>query len=158
MTENNDMKLSEELEQLLKNLHLKRILELYDEQLSAARRKMFPTPSSSLVYCGRSGTTARKPPWPGASSRRSCRAMVAIQLPLCSPTRSTANRSRLCRTRVRRKAEKHRVDRKHWSRQDWPASGLLLKALENGYRCQFIRAQDLFDEMYASLPTVSPNC
>jgi DNA replication protein DnaC len=31
------------------------------------------------------------------------------------------------------------------------ASGILLKALENGYRCQFIRAQDLFDEMYASL-------
>ena len=29
--------------------------------------------------------------------------------------------------------------------------GLVLKALENGYRCQFIRAQDLFDEMYASL-------
>jgi len=29
--------------------------------------------------------------------------------------------------------------------------GLLLKALENGYRCQFIRAQDLFDERYASL-------
>jgi hypothetical protein len=31
------------------------------------------------------------------------------------------------------------------------ACGLLLKALENGYRCQFVRAQDLFDEMYASL-------
>ena len=31
------------------------------------------------------------------------------------------------------------------------ACGLLLKALQNGYRCQFIRAQDLFDEMYASL-------
>ena len=31
------------------------------------------------------------------------------------------------------------------------ASGILLKALENGYRCQFVRAQDLFDEMYASL-------
>ena len=31
------------------------------------------------------------------------------------------------------------------------ASGLLMKALENGYRCQFIQAQDLFDEMYASL-------
>jgi hypothetical protein len=26
-----------------------------------------------------------------------------------------------------------------------------LKALQNGYRCQFIRAQDLFAEMYASL-------
>ncbi len=31
------------------------------------------------------------------------------------------------------------------------ARGLLLKALQNGHRCQFIRAQDLFDEMYASL-------
>src|SRR3989442_8338409 len=32
------------------------------------------------------------------------------------------------------------------------ASGLLLKAIQNGYRGRFIRAQDLFDEMYASLP------
>lgn len=31
------------------------------------------------------------------------------------------------------------------------ASGILLKALQNGYRGLFIRAQDLFDEMYASL-------
>jgi DNA replication protein DnaC len=29
--------------------------------------------------------------------------------------------------------------------------GILLKALENGYCGQFVRAQDLFDEMYASL-------
>jgi len=29
--------------------------------------------------------------------------------------------------------------------------GLMLKALQNGYRGLFIRAQDLFDEMYASL-------
>jgi len=31
------------------------------------------------------------------------------------------------------------------------ATGLLLKALENGYRGLFVKAQDLFDEMYASL-------
>ena len=31
------------------------------------------------------------------------------------------------------------------------ATGILIKALENGYRGQFVRAQDLFDEMYASL-------
>ena len=31
------------------------------------------------------------------------------------------------------------------------ASGLLLKALQNGYRGLFIQAQDLFEEMYASL-------
>jgi DNA replication protein DnaC len=30
-------------------------------------------------------------------------------------------------------------------------SGLVLKAVQNGYRALFIRAQDLFDEMYASL-------
>lgn len=27
------------------------------------------------------------------------------------------------------------------------ASGILLKALENGYPCQFVKAQDLFDDM-----------
>lgn len=31
------------------------------------------------------------------------------------------------------------------------ATGILLKALQSGYRGRFIRAQDLFDEMYASL-------
>jgi DNA replication protein DnaC len=31
------------------------------------------------------------------------------------------------------------------------ACGLSLKALQNGHRCQFVRAQDLFEEMYASL-------
>jgi DNA replication protein DnaC len=31
------------------------------------------------------------------------------------------------------------------------ASGLLLKALQNGYRGLFIKAQDLFDEMYSSI-------
>ena len=31
------------------------------------------------------------------------------------------------------------------------ASAILLKALQNGYRGLFVRAQDLFDEMYASL-------
>src|SRR5450631_1672206 len=32
------------------------------------------------------------------------------------------------------------------SKPTLPGAGLLLKALENGYRCQFVRAQDLFDE------------
>lgn len=31
------------------------------------------------------------------------------------------------------------------------AHGLLLKALQNGHRCESVKAQDLFDEMYASL-------
>jgi DNA replication protein DnaC len=31
------------------------------------------------------------------------------------------------------------------------ATGILIKALENGYRGLFVKAQDLFDEMYSSL-------
>ncbi len=31
------------------------------------------------------------------------------------------------------------------------ATGILIKALENGYRGLFVKAQDLFDDMYASL-------
>lgn len=31
------------------------------------------------------------------------------------------------------------------------ATGILLKALQNGHRGRFVKAQDLFDEMYASL-------
>jgi DNA replication protein DnaC len=31
------------------------------------------------------------------------------------------------------------------------ATGLLLKAVQNGYRGRFVKAQDLLDEMYASL-------
>ncbi len=31
------------------------------------------------------------------------------------------------------------------------ATGIAIKAMENGYRARFIKAQDLFDEMYASL-------
>ncbi len=31
------------------------------------------------------------------------------------------------------------------------ASAILLEALRNGYRCRFVKAQDLFDELYASM-------
>jgi IstB-like ATP binding protein len=36
------------------------------------------------------------------------------------------------------------------------ATGLLLKALQNGHRALFIKAQDLFDDLYASLADRSP--
>jgi len=50
-----------------------------------------------------------------------------------------------------RQRREHRVGGEDRRRQNGTLLCLLLKALENGYRCQFIRAQDLFDEMYASL-------
>jgi chromosomal replication initiation ATPase DnaA len=99
--------MTEELEQLLKNLKLRRILGVYDEQL---RAQWHDRQESALEW------------------------------------------------RIRRANLPER-----WSLETFPyarqpgvgktglACGLLLKALQNGHRCQFIRAQDLFDEMYASL-------
>lgn len=31
------------------------------------------------------------------------------------------------------------------------SSSIVLKALQNGYRCRFVKAQDLFDELYSSM-------
>ena len=65
--------MTEELEQLLKNLKLRRMLEIYDEQLRAAEK------DDSLILgvrrrdcCARNGTTGRKARWSGASSAPIC--------------------------------------------------------------------------------------
>ena len=94
--------MSEELEQLLKNLKLRRMLEIYEEQLRAAEKQDV----SYVEFL-----------------------------------------TRLLRAQWHYRQEKaleYRIRRANLPER-W------LKALENGYRCQFIRAQDLFDEMYASL-------
>ena len=68
------MAMTEELEQLLKNLKLKRMLSVYDEQLRAAEKaKTFLTRSSSPDCCARNGTTGRRALWSGGSAGRICR-------------------------------------------------------------------------------------
>src|SRR6185295_12768544 len=52
--------MTEELEQLLKNLKLRRILEIYDEQLRAAEQKISVTRSSSRAWCARSFRPGRR--------------------------------------------------------------------------------------------------
>jgi len=47
---------------------------------------MFPTPSSSLVYCGAVAQPPGNRPGLAHQAGEAARAMVAIQLPLCSPT------------------------------------------------------------------------
>src|ERR1035441_9712064 len=131
MTENNDMKLSEELEQLLKNLHLKRILELYDEQLSAAEKEDVSY-SEFLTRLLRAQWHNRQET---ALAWRIKQAKLPEQWSLASFP--FARQPGINRKQIHAFAELE--------------SALLLKALENGFRCQFIRAQDLFDEMYASL-------
>ena len=66
--------MTEELEQLLKNLKLRRMLRVYDEQLRAADKTTDQLLGvSSRGCCARSGTTGRRARWSGASGARTCR-------------------------------------------------------------------------------------
>ena len=125
------MKLSEELEQLLKNLHLKRILELYDEQLSAAEKEdvsysEFLTRLLRAQWHNRQETALA---W-RIKQAKLPEQLVAGQLPLRPPTRGQPQTDpRLRRTGVRRQGRKYRVDRKHWRRQDGTGLGPAAQSL-----------------------------
>src|SRR6202790_2500439 len=148
-----DRTMTEELEQLLKNLKLRRILEIYDEQLRAADKDDISY-SDFITRLGRAQFQAKQE---GALEGRLQRANL--------PERGTpgtfpfARQPGVNRKQIRgfaelefiAKAENIVLVGKTGVGKTGIACGLLRKALEDGYRCQFIRAQDLFDEMYASL-------
>ena len=145
--------MTEEVEQLLKNLKLSRILEVYDEQLRAAEKQ--ETSYSEFV------ASLLRAQWhtcqEGALERRIRRATLPERLSL--ETFPFVRQPGVSRKQIRAFAELEFIAKAENIVFIGPtgvgktglASGLLLKALENGYRCRFIRAQDLFDEMYASL-------
>jgi DNA replication protein DnaC len=117
------------------------------------KRDNFPIPSSSPACFARSGTTGRKARSSGGSGGQTCRSAGRWK-----PSRGHASPVS-ARKQIRAFAELDFVA-KHENivlvgqtgvGKTGLACGLLLKALQNGYRCQFVRAQDLFDEMYASL-------
>ncbi len=145
--------MSEELEQLLKNLHLKRILEIYDEQLRTAEKEDLSY-SEFAARLLRAQWHARQE---GALEWRIRRANLPERWSL--ETFPFARQPGVHRKQIRAFAELEFIARAENIVLMGPTGvgktglgcGLLLKALENGYRCQFIRAQDLLDEMYASL-------
>jgi DNA replication protein DnaC len=145
--------MTEELEQLLKNLKLRRMLKVYDEQLRAAdqahvsysefvagllRAQWHERQESALEWrIGRANLPERLSletfPWarqPGVN-RKQMRGFAELDFVAKHENLVFTGKTGVGKTGL--------------------ACGLLLKALQNGYRCQFIRAQDLFDEMYASL-------
>src|SRR6266550_7489464 len=145
--------MTEELEQLLKNLKLRRMHKVYDEQLRAAEQADV---SYSEFVAGllRAQWHDRQE---SALEWRIGRANLPERWSL--ETFPYAHQPGVNRKQIRAFAELDFVA-KHENLvfigptgvgKTGLACGLLLKALQNGHRCQFIRAQDLFDEMYASL-------
>ncbi len=145
--------MTEELEQLLTSLRLKRILEIYDGHLKASEKEDLTYTDFLLGLL--------RPQWHARQEQslewRIKRAGLPEQWSLDSfpfPKQPGVNRRQ-----IRAFAELDFIGKAENIVFIGPtgvgktglASGLLLKALQNGYRGQFIRAQDLFDEMYASL-------
>ncbi len=64
--------MNEELEQLMKNLRLKRMLEIYGEQLGSAEKEDASYTEFLLRLLRRSGRPARSTCWKGASSGPAC--------------------------------------------------------------------------------------
>ena len=145
--------MNDDLEQLLKSLHLKGIAEILDEELKVAQKKgtTFRTLLSRLL---RAEWHRRQE---SALAWRIRRAAMPEQWTIESfPFKEQTG---VNKRQIRTFAELDFIPKAQNIVFIGPtgvgktglACGLLLKALQNGYRGTFIRAQDLFDEMYASL-------
>lgn len=145
--------MNDELEQLLKNLHLKKILEILEEELKRADEQQ-PSYTEFLLRLVRAQWHSKQE---SALAWRIKRAAMPEQWTLESfPYKRQPGVSR---REIRTFAALEFIDRAEnivfiggtGVGKTGLASGLLLKALQNGYRGIFVQAQTLFDEMYASL-------
>jgi len=145
--------MTEELEQLMKNLRLKRMLEIYAEQLRADDKEDV-TYTEFLTRLLRTEWHSKQQQSLEARIKR-----ASLPESWSLETFPYARQPGVNRKQIRGFAELDFIPKaenivfvgKTGVGKTGLACGILLKALENGYRGQFIRAQDLFDEMYASL-------
>jgi len=145
--------MNEELEQLLKNLKLRRMLDLYEEHLRAAEKQDI-TYSEFVTRLLRAQWHHRQET---ALEYRIRRAQLRERWSLA--TFPFDRQPGVSRKQIRAFTELDFIAKAENIVFIGPpavgksglAVGLMLKALENGYRGRFIVAQDLFDEMYASL-------
>jgi DNA replication protein DnaC len=145
--------MNDDLEQLLRNLRLDRIAEILDEEIKRAHKEQ----------CGYEQWLARllRAQWhrnqEKALAYRIRRARLPEDWTLESfpfkrqPGVSVKQIRSFAELDFIPKAENIVLIGHTGVGKSGLAIGLLLKALQNGYRGLFIRAQDLFDEMYASL-------
>jgi len=145
--------MTDEIAQLLKSLHLGRIAEILDEELANAEK-------ASLSYQELLARLLRAQ-WHRAQENalawRIDRAKIPEKWTLESfpfkkqPGVSQKQMRGFAELEFVTKAENIVFVGPTGVGKTGLASALLLKALQSGYRCRFVRAQDLFDEMYASL-------
>jgi len=145
--------MTDEIEQLLNNLRLGRMRAIYDEQLRAADKQQVSY-SEFVAALLRAQWHHRQE---SALEWRIRRATLPERWSL--ETFPYSRQPGVKRKQIQAFAELDFVA-KHENLvfvgptgvgKTGLACGILLKALQNGLRCQFVRAQDLFDEMYASL-------
>ncbi len=145
--------MDDELRQHLKNLRLSRMIELLDEEIAIAREND-STYEEFLLRLLRAQWHDRQEK---ALEWRKKRARLPFPWTLKSfPFKKQPGVSRrqingLATLDFISRAENIVFVGKTGVGKTGLASGLLLQALESGYRALFVKAQDLFDEMYASL-------
>ena len=145
--------MTEEIEQLLRNLHLKKIAVIVDDELAHAEKHELSY-SAFLARLLRAQYHHRQET---ALTWRIKQAKLPEQWTIESfpfkrqPGVNPKQIRALADLEFVGKAENIVLVGQTGVGKTGLASGLLLKAIQNGYRGRFIRAQDLFDEMYASL-------
>ena len=145
--------MNDDLDQLLKNLRLHRIREVLDRELKRAERAE-PSYATFLARLLREQ-------WGYRQERSLAYRIDRARMPEPWTLESFPFKRQkgVRKTTIRQLAELDFIARsenvvfigKTGVGKTGLAIGLLRKALENGYRGLFIKAQDLFDEMYASL-------
>jgi DNA replication protein DnaC len=145
--------MTDEIAQLLKSLHLGRIAEILDEELQSAQ-KTDPSYQEFLVRLLRAQ-------WHQAQQNALSWRIERAKLPEKWTLESFPFKKQpgVAQKQMRAFAELEFVAKAEnivfigdtGVGKTGLASSLLLKALQNGHRGRFVRAQDLFDEMYASL-------
>lgn len=145
--------MTDEIEQLLKNLKLGRMHAIYDEQLRAAEleQRSYSEFVASLLRAQWHHRQESSLEW--RIRRSGLRERWSLE------TFPYSRQPGVKRKQIQGFAELDFVA-KHENLvfigptavgKTGLASGILMQALRNGLRCQFIAAQDLFDDMYASL-------
>ena len=145
--------MKEDLEQLLKSLHLGRMAEILDQELAEAAQGQ-PTYEEFLSRLLRAQ-------WHNRQETAVAYRIRQARLPETWTLESYPYKKQpeLNQRQIRTLGELDFMSRAEnivfiggtGIGKTGLASGILLKALQNGHRGLFIRAQDLFDEMYASM-------